>query len=220
MSPKFKLLTAALLCLSPVLGWADAETPSVTVKQGYATPFSSTQSPALQPRHRDYSDDRYYYLSNIDMTLYRDRDHDGYFSGFELITDVDVEYGAADVWLEIWIRPYGGYYEHLLTSDRFVIEGAAAADTYLIDASLDYDIPADYYDVLVELHTSGSHDDTPVAVADAYTYPQLSLLPLESTRSYHDSSSVYVSAYGAGSAGPALLIVAAAIALARRRRTI
>ena len=216
-----KLKTAAFLLISliPALSSASEQGNGVTIEQGYAAPFTPEASPAHFARHASYPDDRYYAITGLDLTLYRDRDHDGYFSAFELITDVDVEYGSAQVWLEIWIRPYGGYYEHLLSSDPFIIEGAAAADTYIIDASLDYDIPADYYDILIELHSS-SVSGSPVAFADDYSDAALSQLPLESTRTYQDSSSVYVSAYGAGAGGPALLAVGLIALLLRRRRTI
>ena len=219
MPLKLKTLAFLLLSLIPALSGAAEQSNGITIEQGYAKPFTPDKAPALSARHASYPDDRYYAITGLDLTLYRDRDHDGYFSAFELITDVDVEYGSAQVWLEIWIRPYGGNYEHLLTSDPFVIEGAAAADTYIIDASLDYDIRADYYDVLIELHSS-SVSGSPVAFADDYSHAALSQLPLESTQTYHDTGSVYVSAYGAGAGGPFLLALGLAGLLLRRRRTI
>ncbi|MDO6459917.1 choice-of-anchor H family protein [Granulosicoccaceae sp. 1_MG-2023] len=204
-----KTLLLILLALSPLLARADETNATLTVTQGYATAFEASAEPALAAKYGRYDDDRLYTINDVALTLYRDRDNDGYFSAFELVTDVDVEYGSAEVWLEVWIRPYGGYYQHLRSSDSFIIEGAAAADTYIIDASLDYDIPADYYDLMVELHSSTAGNRA-VDVADEWQFRQLGALPLESTHY----------AAGAGAAGPLLGLLSGGLLLLRRRYSI
>ena len=222
---RLALIGICLLASQTVLSNEASEAPdqpSITVTEGYTSGFQASSpqlgKETLLSRHR--GEFRQFDIFHIDTLLFSDFDNDGFFSSFDLTFDLDVEYGQALVFADIWIRRYGGYYELLYTTDTFVIEGQNAYDEYHVSTDLLEDFPRDYYDILIELYDVDYSLVEPVAIADASIDSSLSALPLESRYKYYGGSSVVISASGAGSMSgflPALLSLTL-LRLARRRK--
>ncbi len=181
-----------------------------TIREGYVNEITADEirqaRPSLNARHRD--EFRWFEIFNVDVLLYGDPDANGYFSSFDLSFDMDVEYGFAEVFAEIWIRPHGGYYEHLHTTEIFAIEGQNAIDEYLVSTDLISDYPSDYYDILIELYDIDHSTVKPVAVANSHEHESLHDLPLESRHDHHHGGSLTITASGSGAAAYALPILA------------
>ena len=199
-----RLLPALLitLLLAPVahgaLPESNSEEEQLSVTEGYATPPAAGFNAARSVEKRHVTDDRWFDIFNVEVELYDDFDRNGYFSAFEIAFDVDVEYGNAWVYADIWIRRSGSYYELLHQTDTFMISGSASDDVYIVNAELLTHYPPDYYDVMIELYNADSYSGSPVVIADYGYHHALSSLPLESRRHSHGSGSVTVVAHGAG----------------------
>jgi hypothetical protein len=182
-----------------------ANTPDVSGQEStrmsgkYLDPSYTTATPnhrdATKPRHHDPH--RWFALDHINVHLFDDPDRNGFYSSLELAFDVDVEYGTAWVYADIWIRPHGGYYEHLYSTDIFAIHGQGSNDTYVVSADLLANYHSDYYDLMIELYDADGYA-SPVALADPWYHPALSALPLEARHHHHPSGSLSISASGAG----------------------
>lgn len=146
----------------------------------------------LTARHSDDTS-RHFYLFDVHADLWGDPDHNGFYSGMDISFDLDVDYGNALVFADIWIRDSLGHTELIHSTDLFRISGAMADDEYLVSTELLRGYAPDYYEVQIELYDYDYSLTEPVAYADGYTHPVLSVLPLESSDyRYHDS---YVSVH-------------------------
>ncbi len=185
------------------------------ITEGYKNPNQvpeSTLDSAKKPfaRHHPDSASRWFELFNINSVLYGDDDHNGFYTGFDLSFDLDVEYGSPFVYAEIWIRSESGYYELLHTTEVFRIDGQNSYDEYVVSTELISAYPSDYYDLLIELYDIDYSTLEPVTSAGSSYYSSLSALPLESRRHGHFGASASIAYSGAGASGwilPVLLLL-------------
>ena len=197
------LLLSTITFLSPH-AYADTSLPSAkqnTITEGYTRPsdFKSRQASKSQTLMSKHYESRQFDIFYINAWLFNDDDHDGFYSSFDLTFDLDVDYGSAGVFAEIWIRPENGYYELLHTTDVFTIEGYGTHDEYHVSTDLIDDFPVGYYDILIELYDIDHSVYTPVASANSYSFDSLYALPLESRDRHNDYGSVGVTVSAAGS---------------------
>ncbi len=232
MTHRFKSAAAALLLssaasLSPVAQANAGNDADLTVEQnnafteGYTRPLdlearNASKSATLTSRHYE---SRQFDIFYIDAWLFNDDDHDGFYSSFDLTFDLDVNYGSAAVYAEIWIRPENGYYELLHTTDVFTIEGYGTHDEYHVSTDLIDDFPIGYYDILIDLYDVEHSLYTPVATASSNSYDALYALPLESRDRYNNHNSVGVSISASGGSFWLLLVPLATFAATRLRRS-
>ncbi len=208
---KLFILTVALglvLVTSPALAAADssAEVEKETenrITEGYVNPQRQSQSftQTRQSDKRHARDDRWFDIFDVDVVLFDDYDHNGFYSGLDITFDVDVEYGNAWVYAEIWIRPSGGYYELLHSTETFMVSGPGADDAYRVSTELLEHYPTDYYDIMIELYNADDYSGYAVASAGYNYHAALTALPLESRGHHHGSGSLTIVAEGTGSAG-------------------
>lgn len=139
--------------------------------------YQDQQSDNGDTRHRVwYSDEAW--ITDIGTLLYRDNDHDGYFTGFSLTIDADTIDVDLDVYAAIDIkRPYAER-ERLHTSAIFTLYGNSVADEYRIDIELVQSYPADDYDLFIEL--KDAYNDQVLDSVNANDFTNLTRLPLES----------------------------------------
>lgn len=219
------LLSAATL-MSPLLyattNAAEDKLSTIenTVTEGYTRPLDlkarSTSKPtSLMSRHYGT---RQFDIFYVDAWLFNDDDYDGFYSSFDLTFDLDVDYGSAAVYADIWIRPDNGYYELLHSTDIFTIDGYGTHDEYHVSTDLFDDFPVGYYDILIELYDAEHSTNIPVATANSYSFDSLYALPLESRNHYDDHGTVGVTiSAAAGSFWLFLAPLAALLALRLRR---
>lgn len=195
-------------------------TPENTFTEGYTRPLdlqarNASKSKTLVNKHYG---SRQFELFYIDAWLFNDDDYDGFYSSFDLTFDLDVDYGSAAVYADIWIRPENGYYELLHSTEIFTIEGYGTHDEYHVSTDLIDDFPVGYYDILIELYDAEHSYTTPVATANSYSFDALYALPLESRNHYdnHGAVGVTISA-AAGSFWVLLTPLGALLALRLRR---
>ena len=207
-------LTAVLMMASGG-AFADSETPSTattrleSIREGYNTqpPAQSAlqQDTPIQLANRHSPHHRFFDLYNISVLLFDDYDHNGFYSEFSLSFDLDVEYGSADVYAEIYIRQHGYDFELLHVTEIFTIWHHAAYDSYEVTSTLLENYPSAYYDLHIELYDAYGSPYEPVAIADSDYYAELYALPLESRHYHATGSAVSVSYGGTGSPFLALL---------------
>lgn len=220
------LLSTAML-LSPFANAApSADTSLISEKEnafteGYTRPLDlkvrkASKSMTLMSKHYE---SRQFDIFYIDAWLFNDDDHDGFYSSFDLTFDLDVDYGSARVYADIWIRPENGYYELLHTTDIFTIEGYGTHDEYQVSTDLIDDFPVGYYDILIELFDVEHNLNIPVASAGSNSFDSLYALPLESRERYYDHGSVGVTISAAAGSFWFLLAPLCALLASRLRRS-
>ncbi len=150
-----------------------------------STRVIQSKTKPLQSRH---ASSRWFELYDVNTILYDDVNNNGFYSSFDLEFDVDVEYGDAWVYAEIWIRSEHGHYELLHTTNVFNIQGQGGHDEYIVSTNLIEDYRSNYYDLLIELYDDDFSHYTPVATASSAHYGSLNDLPLESRFTNHDGS--------------------------------
>ncbi|MDH4107811.1 MAG: choice-of-anchor H family protein [Gammaproteobacteria bacterium] len=92
----------------------------------------------------------------VDLVLFGDDDHDGYFFGIDLLFDADTIWSSADVYAVLYLSLDGGpWNEYAVTSD-FLIGGATGDDEYVVVTELQSGYPTGSYDVLIELFDSAT----------------------------------------------------------------
>jgi len=98
------------------------------------------------------SNDFWFYA--VDVVLFGDDDHDGFFYGIDLLFDADTVWSSADVYAVLYLSLEGGpWNEYAVTAD-FQINGANADDEYVVVTELQSGYPTGSYDILVELFDS------------------------------------------------------------------
>lgn len=170
------------------------------------------QNPATQTPNTEF----WFYA--VDVELFSDFDHDGYFYGIDVLLDVDTVYAAADVYAVLYLSyEYGPWNEYAMTED-FTIFGASSDDEYIIVTELISGYETGSYDLLIDLYDT--FDGILVATIGPEDSSELSLLPLEdANRDAAAEISIVVNSGGGGSAGWLLLLVlAASCGRARYRR--
>ncbi len=144
------------------------------------------------------------WIADIGTLLYDDRDGDGYFAGFSLSLDVDVDYGNADVYVTLYLTLENTPQQFFHTSEIFTIYGNSVSDEYRIDAELLANFPVGQYDIQIDIHDAWT--DRVVDTATSHSFRNLDGLPLESELAGAVAENVLITEY-VGSAGPALLLM-------------
>lgn len=159
-----------------------------------------------------------FWFYDVDVELFSDFDHDGYFYGIDLWFDADTIYAAADVYAVIYLSyEYGPWNEYAATED-FTLFGASGGDAYVIETELISGYETGNYDILIELFDA--FDGTFIADIGPEGSSELSLLPLEdSNRDAPIETHVIVNHGGGGSPGWLLLLaLMSACAVTKHRR--
>jgi len=94
-------------------------------------------------------------IHNAESYLVTDIDQDGYYQEFGVRFDADTEYGAADVYAEMYLSLDGGPWQHYYSSDVFTIYGDSLDDQYEVVSTLVEGYPPGSYDVLIDLYEVG-----------------------------------------------------------------
>lgn len=166
-------------------------------------------------KHSDHKDPNVY-IAHVGTLLFDDRDGDGYFSGFSLSVDTDIEWGHGDIYLSIYLQEQGTDKRLFHTSSAFTIYGNSESDEYGIEVELLENYPAGNYDIQIDVHDAYGYE-----VLDSISSEEqqnLGALPLESELAgpiYHDET---VTEH-VGGAGPVILVLVCGFLSIRRWRS-
>ena len=153
------------------------------------------------------------YVYSADVILYYDEDDDGFFSGLDVLFDVDADFAAVDVYARLYLSYEGGPWQAYFTTDLFRIFGATADDEYIVETELFSDYRRGYYDVLIEIYDV---DDYLVASFGPADTSALSVLPLEDAGRDAPYVPTVVHGHGGGGAlGPLWLVLLTTLAMLR-----
>ena len=163
--------------------------------------------------------DFWFYLADVE--LYADDDRDGYYSGIDLLFDVDTYYSVADIYAVAYLSYEGGPWEEYAVSEDFTIFGASGTDDYVLITDLVSGYPRGEYDLLIEVFDADNGDF--LAFIGPEDTSELAFLPLEDMERDAPAGAgtrVTVSSGGGGAIGGltlALLALMSAVAAWRRR---
>ena len=207
------LLAAALLVLISATSAA-----AVTGEEGDSR---VTHSMHLQGDGRDGvsmspTADFWFYLADVE--LYGDSDRDGYYSGIDLLFDVDTYYSVAEIYAVAYLSYEGGPWEEYAVTEDFTIFGASGTDDYVIVTDLVSGYPRGEYDILVEVFDADTSEF--LAWFGPEDTSELAFLPLEDMDRDAPATEtrITVSSGGGGSMDLlliALLVISAAVARLR-----
>ena len=134
-----------------------------------------------------------FWFYDVDVALFSDFDHDGYYFGIDLWFDADTTYAVADVYAVLYLSyEYGPWNEYAVT-DNFTLFGSVGTDDYVVETELISGYLPGNYDILIELFDA--YDDTYLTSIGPDETSELSILPLED------------STYDAASGGPTQVVV-------------
>lgn len=162
------------------------------------------------------SGDPNFWFYDVDLQLFADHDRDGYFTGIDLLFDVDTTYAVADVYAVLYLSYELGPWEEYAATDNFTLFGSTSADDYIVETELVSGYPTGNYDLLIELFDA--YDGTYLTSIGPEDTSELSIIPLEdSTRDvvYGDDTVVVVNS-GGGSFGLLLFLGLFAIRMTLR----
>jgi hypothetical protein len=136
---------------------------------------SGGQSKASRNESMSPNPDFWFYLADVE--LYGDSDRDGYFSGIDLLFDVDTYYSAADIYAVAYLSYEGGPWEEYAVTEDFTIFGSSGTDDYVIVTDLVSGYPRGDYDILIEVFDA--HTGEFLAFFGPEDTSELAFLPLE-----------------------------------------
>jgi hypothetical protein len=136
---------------------------------------SGGQSKASLNESMSPNPDFWFYLADVE--LYGDSDRDGYFSGIDLLFDVDTYYSAADIYAVAYLSFEGGPWEEYAVTEDFTIFGSSGTDDYVIVTDLVSGYPRGDYDILIEVFDA--HTGEFLAFFGPEDTSELAFLPLE-----------------------------------------
>ncbi len=207
-SPAVSALTLAVaFCAASLHGSAQASdsqtttdhqllrtTPTVStaaksVREGYrASPSSQTDSAralAVKPdtNKRNHSghllhDYAEIWVADVDVHVFGDSDLDGFFRGFSVNLDVDVDWHSADVFAVFYLKTADKDPQLLHSTLVFSIFERLVTDQYQVDVELVDNFEADYYDLIIDI--VDAHSLNVVDTISYETHRNLAGLPLES----------------------------------------
>jgi len=119
--------------------------------------------------------DFWFYLADVE--LYGDSDRDGYYSGIDLLFDVDTYYSVADIYAVAYLSYEGGPWEEYAVTEDFTIFGASGTDDYVIVTDLVSGYPKGDYDILIEVFDADTSEF--LAWFGPEDTSELAFLPLE-----------------------------------------
>ena len=162
--------------------------------------------------------DFWFYLA--DVALFADDDRDGYYSGIDLLFDVDTYYSVADIYAVAYLSYEGGPWEEYAVTEDFTIFGSSGTDDYVLVTDLVAGYPTGDYDLLIEVF------DADTGAFLAYMGPEdtseLTFLPLEDMDRDAPSGGgtrVTVNSGGGGGSVGWLSLALFALAVARIRQS-
>lgn len=159
-----------------------------------------------------------FWIYSVDVELFLDRDHDGYYTGIDLQFDADTYYDVADVYAVLYLSYEYGPWNEYAETETFAIYGASGGDEYGVETDLVDGYPAGNYDILIELYDT--YDNALVATLGPEDTSQLSLLPLEDVGrdAPAGTTQIVVNSGGGGAFGWMLLLGLLGASLLRRGR--
>ena len=151
------------------------------------------------------SGDPNFWFYDVDLQLFADHDRDGYFTGIDLLFDVDTTYAVADVYAVLYLSYELGPWEEYAATDDFTLFGSTSADDYIVETELVSGYPTGNYDLLIELFDA--YDGTYLTSIGPEETSELSIIPLEdaSRDVFYGDDTVVVVNSGGGSFGLVLL---------------
>ena len=182
---------------------------------------SGTQSKTSSGVSMSPGADFWFYL--VDVELYGDSDRDGYYSGIDLLFDVDTYYSVADIYAVAYLSYEGGPWEEYAVTEDFTIFGASGSDDYVIVTDLVSGYPRGDYDILIEVFDADTSEF--LAFFGPEDTSELAFLPLEDMDrdAPAPETRITVNSGGGGSIDMLLLallaVAAAASGLSRSRIT-
>lgn len=162
----------------------------------------------------------WFYLADVE--LYADEDRDGFYSGIDLLFDVDTYYSAADIYAVVYLSYEGGPWEEYAVTEDFTIFGSSGTDDYVLVTDLVAGYPTGDYDLLIEIFDADFGDF--LAYIGPEDTSELAFLPLEDIDRDIPTSTVTRVTVSSGSGGGSadlltiMLLSVAAFALRRRLR--
>ena len=153
------------------------------VTEGYVTPHAigndDTKNHATnRSSTRNHVDELEIWVADVGVQLFNDSDIDGYFAGFRITLDVDIEREWADVYAEIYVQPAGTSARLLHATNVFSIFNRASSDVYQVELDLTDNFLADDYNVLIDIVNANTA--RVVDTVSSATHANLEGLPLES----------------------------------------
>ena len=119
--------------------------------------------------------DFWFYMADVE--LYGDSDRDGYYSGIDLLFDVDTYYSLADIYAVAYLSYEGGPWEEYAVTEDFTIFGSSGTDDYVIVTDLVSGYPLGDYDILIEVFDADTSEF--LAFFGPEDTSELAFLPLE-----------------------------------------
>jgi hypothetical protein len=149
--------------------------------------------------------------------LLADDDHDGYFHRFSVTFDADVQAEHAHVYAELYLSRNGGPWQHLFTTDEYMIYGDSSQDSYQVVTELADGYPTGHYDVLIDLYQVG--EPYVVASMSSDDSNELYALPLEDAQRDEPQPELYYVEHAShgGSLGAVALSLLVLLAYFRQR---
>ncbi|GGF73229.1 choice-of-anchor H family protein [Alteromonas lipolytica] len=156
---------------TPELNAADNVPPRVKKKDLSSITVKSGE----QLRTATHSVDYWFYDATV--TLYNDRDYDGYYASFDLEFDADSTYYRTPVYAIVYLGT-NDYYEAFHVTSVFNLYADSSDDSVLLESELVTGYPSNDYDILIEL--IDAQTDQVLATIDAYEDADLSYQSMES----------------------------------------
>lgn len=179
---------------------------------------SSAAAKTLSGQVMSPNSDFWFYL--VDVELYADDDRDGFYSGVDLLFDIDTYYSVADIYAVAYLSLEGGPWEEYAVTENFTIFESSGTDDYVVVTDLVSGYPTGDYDLLIEVFDADT--DEFLAFTGPEDTSELAFLPLEDMNRdalTGGDTRVTVNHGGGGSFGwPTLLLLAFGVALAARRQ--
>lgn len=142
----------------------------ITVK-----PRADASGKGMQSLQATYGDS---WIYDATTDLFTDRDGDGYFRFLRVRFDADSIFDEVWLYAEIYVSADGTAWEHLYSTQDFLIEGTSPDDDYEVETELVSGYSTGRYDVLIELYDADTGE-----LVDEYgpneNPTEFELLPLE-----------------------------------------
>jgi len=179
---------------------------------------STTNTKTVSGESMSPNTDFWFYLADVE--LYGDDDRDGFYSGVDLLFDIDTYYSVADIYAVAYLSFEGGPWEEYAVTEDFTIFESSGTDDYVVVTDLVSGYPTGEYDILIEVFDADTNDF--LASTGPEDTSELAFLPLEDMdrdQPFGGETRITVNHGGGGSfGGQVLLLLALAAAIARRRQ--
>ena len=178
---------------------------------------SSAAAKTLSGQVMSPNSDFWFYL--VDVELYADDDRDGFYSGVDLLFDIDTYYSVADIYAVAYLSLEGGPWEEYAVTEDFTIFESSGTDDYVVVTDLVSGYPTGDYDLLIEVFDADT--DEFLAFTGPEDTSELAFLPLEDMNRdalTGGDTRVTVNHGGGGSFDGLMLALLGLFAVAARRK--